>query len=480
MLPPRRVVVHPARGASLRRLVRDWYPLLALFVIISAATVVNLRLQAVRAEEADAGTLVVTSSPAGAVVDVDGRSRGETPATIPLSPEAHRVTLRADGYAPTTYDVTTTTAQTTTLHADLWLASPRVQRLRPTFPGATVTHASFLADGRIVLSLTLQPGDEHQLWLLEPDGGARRLGPANVVGALAVSADGQQVAYRAKGRSDPSFSKRLDEVWVSAADGQGATRLYALPPDAQDESVVDLAWAPDGHALLIVARQSLTGGGGRTRLRWLDRATGALRDLVALPSDVVPGSYSWSPHGGSVAFLSRVEQTTSLCVLDTQSGELRYLADVGWDMSAPLPYPPLTWSPDGRRVLYSAPAQDRSAQVNWSFGAGSAAAIFDATLPGRGGRRLGEAEGQFPGWRPDGTVVALARAGSSQPLVARQVMLSGETQDVGEMALRVPASFAVQWDVAHAQAILVIEGAGNLGSGQPEYWLVSWRPEEAP
>ena len=62
--------------------------------------------------------------------------------------------------------------------------------------------------------------------------------------ALAVSADGQQVAYRAKGRSDPSFSKRLDEVWVSAADGQGATRLYALPPDAQDrlfENITELS-----------------------------------------------------------------------------------------------------------------------------------------------------------------------------------------------------------------------------------------------
>lgn len=480
MQSPFRVVFHRPNLTAISRWVRKWrmWGLAACAIVNTAASLVNHQLVQ-RAEEVHGGRLVISTSPSGAVVEVDDRTRGQTPATIPLSAKPHRVTLRRDGYASVTHDVTVTTAQTVTLQADLWLASPRVERLRPTFPGASITNAFFLTDGRVALALSLQPGDERQLWVLETSGGARRLGPTDVHGGLAISPDGQAVAYVAGKQGPTTIGHRLDEVWITRTEGQRGVRRYALPGEAQDESLTDLTWSLDGRELLVIGRQSVMGLGGRTLLRRLDTSTWDTRDLVSLPSDIVPGSYLWSPDGIWIAFLSRAEQTASLSLLNTQTGAFRYLADVSWDSTTPLPFPPVTWSPDGRRVLYSAPAQDRSTQANWFFATRPAMTIFDATLAARGGQRLGATEGQFPILRPDGVVLALARVGGSKPLVLRQVMPTGETLDVGELPLKAPGTFAVRWDAAHAQAIVAMDGSGSLGSSQTEYWLITWRPEEA-
>ncbi len=477
---PFRVVLHRPHRAAISRWVRKWRWWIATVCVILNTTAAFVNHQLVqRAEEAHGGVLVISSSPAGAVVEVDDRTRGETPATISLSAKPHRVTLRRDGYAPVARDVSVTTAQTVTLQADLWLASPRVERLRPTFPGAEITNAFFLADGRVALALALQPGDERQLWVLDNGGGARRLGPPNVHGSLAVSPDGRAVAYLARGQGGSAIGNRLDVVWLIASEGQRGVRAYTLPENVPDESLVDLAWTPDGRGLLLASRQSLMGLGGRTLLRRLDTATLETRDLVSLPSEVVAGSYLWSPDSIHVAFLSRAEQTTSLCILNIQSGEFRYLADVSWDSAAPLPFPPVAWSTDGQRLLYSAPAQDRSTQANWFFATRPAMAVFETALTTRSGQRLGDAEGQSPILRPDGVILALTRVGGSKPLVLRQVMPTGETQDVGTVPLKAPSTFAVRWDAAHAQAIVAIDASGSLGSSQAEYWLVTWRPREA-
>src|SRR5439155_11900863 len=81
------------------------------------------------------------------------------------------------------------------LSAELWLRSPTARRLRPTFPGATVVNAGFLADGRVVLAVAVPPQNERQLWLVDSAGGTERLGPPDAPAGLAVSRDGARYAY---------------------------------------------------------------------------------------------------------------------------------------------------------------------------------------------------------------------------------------------------------------------------------------------
>ena len=47
--------------------------------------------------------------------------------------------------------------------------------------------------------------------------------------------------------------------------------------------------------------------------------------VVELPSEVVPGSYAWSPEGHRAAFLTRSGTLTALCLIDADA-DFRYLA----------------------------------------------------------------------------------------------------------------------------------------------------------
>ncbi|MCL6553047.1 MAG: hypothetical protein K6W08_08000, partial [Firmicutes bacterium] len=212
---------------------------------------------------------------------------------------------------------------------------------------------------------------------------------------------------------------------------------------------------------MLASRQQVPGGGQRTRLRWLPIDGGDPRELISLPSEAVPGSYDWSPDGERVAFLTRTGQLASLCLLGTRDGTFHYLVDLSRDDAGSLPFPPLAWSPDGRRLLYAALVQDRPTGGGWLFGSKTTIGLFAADLARPVGERVGTAEGQFPVWRSDGSVLVLARS-SSGSLVLRQVEPSGESHDLAELPLRDSSRFAVRWDVAHAQALITLPGPASL------------------
>ncbi len=418
--------------------------------------------------------LQVNSLPSGAAIEVDGRAYGRAPATIRLQAGEHRVTLRLDAHADATYRIAARRNETVTLDAELWLQTPRVQRLRPIFPGATIADARFLADGHVILLLAL-PGDERELWLLDADGLPQRLGPPEGRGALAASPDGQRVAYLARSeRADP----RLDELWLAAPDRANAERWYQLGSTA--ERLTDLSWAPSGERLLLVGLEQRTDGSVRTQLRVADAQGGEPRSLLGLPGEVVPSSYTWSPDGAQVAFLTRSGQHVALCLLDVQTGEFRYLADLSRDDSTPLPIAPVAWSPDGRRLVYAAPAQDPTVPALWPFGPKPPPALFTTEAHTAVGQRLANATGQSPAWRRDGTIVALARPDGSRPLVLRSVDAQGESGDGSSLPLEAANTFAARWDLAHAQAIVAVRSTNVFGGSQTDYWLVRFRAEEAP
>jgi dipeptidyl aminopeptidase/acylaminoacyl peptidase len=441
--------------------------------LVAAAILVWRTPVQIGEQHPDAG-LQVTSVPAGASIEVDGRSYGRTPATIRVPAGERRVTLRLDAHADATYRVHASRNETAILDAELWLQTPRIQRLRPTFPGATIADARFLADGRVTFLLAL-PGDERQLWLLDAGNLPHRLGPPDGRGALAASPDGQRVAYLARsGRADG----RLDELWLTAPDGDSAERRDQLPSTV--ERLTDLSWAPDGQRLLLVGREQRTDGAVHTQLRVVDAQVGEPRLMFSFPGEVVPSSYTWRPDGVQVAFLTRSDRLIALCLLDVRTGEFRYLADLSRDDSPPLPVAPVAWSPDGLRLTYAAPAQDPSVPSIWPFGPKPPPALFTVDANRAVGQRLGSATGQSPAWRRDGNIVALARPNGSGPLVLRSVDVQGESRDTSSLPLNAANTLAARWDLAHAQAIVVVRSTNGFGGSQTDYWLVRFREEVAP
>ena len=99
----------------------------------------------------------VESTPSGAEVRIDGIRRGQTPASLGLSPGSHVLTLRHPNAigAVRSIDVP---AEGTDLTVSLWRRQPDILPLRPVYPGANLVDARFLADGTVALSVSLPGG----------------------------------------------------------------------------------------------------------------------------------------------------------------------------------------------------------------------------------------------------------------------------------------------------------------------------------
>ncbi len=423
--------------------------------------------QAPATADRNTASIQVTSEPPGASIEVDGQSRGHTPASIAVEAGEHELTLNLPDHAVTTRMISAAGGRTIHVSVPLWLHTATVSALRPPLPGSAIKDARFLRDGRIALAVLLPNNGGAQAWLIKTDGSFTQIGPDSLpTTTLALGPDGSNIAYLASVSRDENLGvdSGYREVWL--IQGRGRDRkLYVLPTDS-NEPLVDVAWAPDGSHLLLVSNRRSFDGGGTSRLLWMPVSGGVPRELASLPAEVVRGSYSWSPADEGVAFLARSNDTVSLCAVRTDGSIFRYLADVSREVNSLVPYAPLSWSQDGRRVIYSAPAElkadaDQSPHV-----------LYTDDLSGRPSIRLGTVDGQSPAWRDSGEIIALLRTGASKPLVLRTVDSGGTARDAGVVPLEADA-FAVRWDVAHAQALVAIPDPSGFSSHQT-LWLARW------
>jgi len=388
----------------------------------------------------------VVSHPTGAVILLDGREVGRTPATVDAAP-ADVLTLRRDGFLDTFVAATSVSTDIV-----LWRTQPDARRVRPPVPGAAITSANFLPDGRVALAVQVSPHGERQAWAYDPASASlERLGRAAAPGALPSS-----VAIAPDGLHTAAI------VHLDGLDGAAADRFAIEGPDGiqeplaasalvTGERLLDVSWSPTGEGVLLLSQRQVTGG-TRFGLRFVE-ISGAVRQLAELPAQPLAMSWAWAGDGHAVAFLVRTK-STALATLDVISGELRYIDDLA---TGSLPssgaVAPATWDATGR-LLYAAPLRGGGSSSTGPVLFGVAAGRTDP-------HRVGDVEPVFaPIVRDDGVILTLARS-DNDVLVLRPVDPNGHVLAEQRLGLSVSGAYAARWDLAHGQ--LLILGASGTG-----------------
>jgi len=165
---------------------------------------------------------------------VDGRRRGRTPTQLSVPPGDRHVTFQGSSVVPATVEVQAIARQTAVAKATLWLRTPVLDLLRTPFPGTSVAVASFLADGRVSLTVTLPPGDEHQLWVRARDGGFQRRTELQIERAGRDAQDGEETDQRAE-RNDPPGGEGGQDA-PDEGRRQGEVGQQRGPPTAERQS----------------------------------------------------------------------------------------------------------------------------------------------------------------------------------------------------------------------------------------------------
>jgi PEGA domain len=478
---PITIVIEPPSLVTLRGGLRcRWLWVSAIVVVLAVA--VGLLVLVANVSRADAlatstsADLRISSRPAGAEAWIDGRAVGQTPAVVGVAPGAHQLQLKAEGAIDAGYALEVQQPGAA-FHAALWRRQPELIRVRPALPGASLASARLQSDGQVALALDVGGHGELQAWQLDPITSAQEALPGSLAGGrLAVAPNGQRVATIGTELGPPSPSRSNDGrsvVWLSEAAQPGAP-LTAIWHAPATDSLADLTWTPEERGLLAVTEQgSPTDRQVRTRLWLIDVDSGSARQLLALPSHVVPGAFSWRPDGRQVALLAHDGSLNALCLLDLE-GEFRYLADLEPSSVLPLPYPPVTWSADSQRLAFAAPRQEPAATPSTWLQTRPRRVVYVSNAGAVAPRVLTELNAVGVAWREDGQLLALTRGRDSGLLVVL-VDAAGHEQRLLELPMRAADAYAAQWDVGRARMLLASAAGSEL-----DYWLVRLGLEEQP
>jgi Tol biopolymer transport system component len=166
-------------------------------------------------------------------------------------------------------------------------------------------------------------------------------------------------------------------------------RVRVLTHNAAEDRQPD--WSPDGRTV-VFSRAKDAYAASKSTLRLIDSSGSNDRALTGTGSwrDTDP---AWSPDGSRIAFIRVDLGSTSLMVVKRDGSELRSV------MSPVLPGG-VSWSPDGRSLLVSAPSAPTTLD------------LFVVDVAGGASRRLASRHNPVaPAWSPDGSRILFA-AGS--------------------------------------------------------------------
>jgi hypothetical protein len=204
-----------------------------------------------------------------------------------------------------------------------------------------------------------------------------------------------------------------------------------------------------------------------------------------------------------VALLTQAGAVSAAGVIDATLGmepAYTYVADLDRGPLAPAYGPPapgalapLSWSPDGQRLVFAARGASRPAPrpglpapLGALTGAGAAPGLYLAYLPPGGGPlpavRSLERAAMAPGWRPDGAIVALDPGRRGSPPVLHRFHPGGRQLASAALdPLPSGATYRAHWDGARPQGLLAAsQGPAGATQSQAEYWLIRFGPVGSP
>jgi dipeptidyl aminopeptidase/acylaminoacyl peptidase len=184
------------------------------------------------------------------------------------------------------------------------------------------------------------------------------------------------------------------------------------------------AISPDGESVVYVLRTNDVVADRTVRRLHVVSADGSgERQITDGPSDSTP---TWSPDSRTIAFLRTDGGPSQIWLVDVDGGNARQLTEHRAGAGAP------SVSPDGSRILFSAPAQpaDGDDRDHWAWGAPIVSERLDYYADGDGtltslrrhAHLVDVASGEIeqltdgdwnavaPAWSPDGSAVAFAAA----------------------------------------------------------------------
>ena len=230
--------------------------------------------------------------------------------------------------------------------------------------------------------------------------------PASSV--LAVVALGVVAALSALGATSPAGSARstatpseliaftrADGLYLMRADGSGVRRIMRAGPEALHGG--GAAWSPDGSRLVYASWQGiwLMDANGRNRVRV---ATGGEPYSVGAglfsPSPTNFGSPTWSPDGRRIAFTAfEGVQNRDVWVMNADGGNRHRLRKTPYFEGE------VDWSPTGGRLVFDSGSWVSDVYVITTDGTG-----LRNLTPGGGWAGSGQ-----PSWSSDGRRIAFAR-----------------------------------------------------------------------
>jgi TolB protein len=277
--------------------------------------------------------------------------------------------------------------------------------------GATQS-AGATRNGSIVFQRFDPRAGSWRLYVVRPDGrGLRALARGQTPDAQpAWSPDGRRIAFRRL--VNPGAAGERAQIFVVNADGRGLRNLTAASCTASCLGNEEPAWSPDGKRIAFVrslgasppARPRAIGifvmNADGTHVRQLTQRNGTFHTEDRAPT--------WSPDGKRIAFVSanttfRPAGASTIYVINangTNARSVRALPHAWPGAGAP------SWSPDGKRLLYSTYC------VFGNCGQPAVGAqLYTVALDGKSQRRLTSLSGNSlePRWSPDGRQIVFVR-----------------------------------------------------------------------
>jgi eukaryotic-like serine/threonine-protein kinase len=184
---------------------------------------------------------------------------------------------------------------------------------------------------------------------------------------------------------------RGDVLMAAQFDPNNGTLAGETQPIAQPVGVDEGTFSGMFSVSPGVLAYRATGGGQRRQLVWMDR-TGKVLETMGATDDNGLSSPALDPTGHRIAVIRTVLHNIDVWLLDASRGTpARFTFD-------PAPEGVSVWSPDGRRMVYIAYR-------------GAGVALYEKSATGAGSERMVAADTGFPlSWSSDGRLVLYSRA----------------------------------------------------------------------